>query len=404
MTSTLLYIIYYSTLTIEEFNGDIETERAKCQNIPTTPIPYYRVYEQMIFNDYERTNYEPGLIYLDEVDKSKISRGVTWLLKKIGSTILAGQSVMSISLPVFVFDKRTLHEVFACEHRGAPYYLSHAAHATDKYERMKWMVVYVISQFYISSFQIKPFNPILGETFQCKIGNMNFYSEQTANHPITSNFYCFDDEGLYKIHGYILTYASTGANSVTAKKKGKYEVTFKDGTNYRIYLPYAYITGITMGKRLYNYTEKMCIVDNTNKLCACVQMNPDKVGYWKSWFTSKQQTFPDTFIGKVVKLEDVVLSDDSKHQIKDNAVEFVNIKGEWTDHCSFDDEVYWNVNDNKLFTINEVGYKCPSDGRYRKDLIELIKGNEEQSQIEKEAMENIQRRDRKLRAEWKKNK
>ena len=159
-----------------------------------------------------------------------------------------------------------------------------------------------------------------------------------------------------------------------------------------------------MGKRLYNYTEKMCIVDNTNNLCACVQMNPDKVGYWKSWFTSKQQTFPDTFNGKVVKLEDVVLSDDSKHQIKDNSVEFVNIKGEWTDHCSFDDEVYWNVNDNKLFTINEVGYKCPSDGRYRKDLIELIKGNEEQSQIEKEAMENMQRRDRKLRAEWKEKK
>ena len=45
--------------------------------------------------------------------------------------------------------------------------------------------------------------------------------------------------------------------------------------------------------------------------------------------------------------------------------------------------MYWNVNDNKLFAINEVGYTFPSDGRYRKDLIELNKGNEEQSQIEK---------------------
>ena len=95
----------------------------------------------------------------------------------------------------------------------------------------------------------------------------------------------------------------------------------KDGNNYRIYLPYAYITGITMGKRLYNYTKKMRVVDNTNKLCVCLHMNPDKVGYWKRWFTSEQHTFPDTFIGKVVKLEDVVLSDDSKHQIKENAVE-----------------------------------------------------------------------------------
>ena len=33
------------------------------------------------------------------------------------------------------------------------------------------------------------------------------------------NFYCADDEGLYKIHGYIPTYANTGTNSVTAKKE-----------------------------------------------------------------------------------------------------------------------------------------------------------------------------------------
>jgi chromosome condensin MukBEF ATPase and DNA-binding subunit MukB len=49
-------------------------------------------------------------------------------------------------------------------------------------------------------------------------------------------------------------------------------------------------------------------------------------------------------------------------------------------------------------------YKCPSNGRYKKDLVELIKRNEEQSQVEEEAMENIQRRDRKLRAEWKEKK
>ena len=74
----------------------METERAKCQNASTTPIPYDRVYEQMILNDYELTNYEPGLIYLDEIDKSKISRGVTCLLKKMGLIILTGQSVISM--------------------------------------------------------------------------------------------------------------------------------------------------------------------------------------------------------------------------------------------------------------------------------------------------------------------
>ena len=70
-----------------------------------------------------------------------------------------------------------MHEVFCYEHKGAPYYLSRAAHCTDKIERMKWMTVYVISQLYITTIQSKPFNPILGETFQCKNGDLNMYSE-----------------------------------------------------------------------------------------------------------------------------------------------------------------------------------------------------------------------------------
>ena len=41
---------------------------------------------------------------------------------------------MNISLPVFLFDKRTMHAVFCYEHKGAPNYLSRAAHCTDKIE------------------------------------------------------------------------------------------------------------------------------------------------------------------------------------------------------------------------------------------------------------------------------
>lgn len=35
---------------------------------------------------------------------------------------------------------------------------------------------------------LKPFNPILGETFQCKIGNTKMYVEQTSHHPPIYNF------------------------------------------------------------------------------------------------------------------------------------------------------------------------------------------------------------------------
>ena len=37
--------------------------------------------------------------------------------------------------------------------------------------------------------QLKPFNPILGETFQAKINDCLFYLEQCSHHPPIFNFY-----------------------------------------------------------------------------------------------------------------------------------------------------------------------------------------------------------------------
>ena len=47
---------------------------------------------------------------------------------------------------------------------------------------------------------------------------MQYYTEQVANHPITYNIYCKEDEELFTIHGYIITSATTNPNSVTAIK------------------------------------------------------------------------------------------------------------------------------------------------------------------------------------------
>jgi hypothetical protein len=48
-------------------------------------------------------------------------------------------------------------------------------------------------------------------------------------------------------------------------------------------------------------------------------------------------------------------------------------------------------------------FKLPSDSTLRKDLKLFIEGKEEEAQVEKEKMEEMQRRDRKLRGgEYKK--
>ena len=106
------------------------------------------------------------------------------------------------------------------------------------------------------------------------------------------------------------------------------------------------------------------------------------------------------------KLSYVTLREyDCKHELNKNSTPIIKIEGSWTRDISFDGEEYWNVEDNKLFTIYETGYILPSDGRKREDYIELVKGNIDKAQEEKERLENLQRYDRKLRADYaKKNK
>lgn len=54
-----------------------------------------------------------------------------------------------------------------CDWYGfAPKYLKHAACLDDKVERMKLSIAFAMSGLYCTVKQQKPFNPLLGETYQ----------------------------------------------------------------------------------------------------------------------------------------------------------------------------------------------------------------------------------------------
>jgi hypothetical protein len=65
----------------------------------------------MINTFYEKTLKEPGLILTDKDTQSRQDKVISFLIKKLGSNLIKGKSIMSISLPVTIFDKRTLHQV-----------------------------------------------------------------------------------------------------------------------------------------------------------------------------------------------------------------------------------------------------------------------------------------------------
>ena len=369
-----------------------------------TPFQYYSDYENEWKNNYINKHNKSGLLYTNEVAKKMGYKAIKYLIAKFSKNIIQGKSIFSNSLPVFLFDKRTLLSAFAYDQKLAPIFLTKAAFCSDKIERLKWVTTYLMSGLHFPVIQVKPFNPIIGETFQCRVGNIDIYIEQTANHIIAFNFYCKELNNEFIIYGYLITDASIYVNSVSTTRLGKFYIKFKDGTLFQIRLPQVIVKGITMGDRMFNYTKKALVQDLTNGLCSFIEMNPDEPGFISGFFVSKK-TFPDYFKGKIVDLKDVNIDEKGvNHTLKANSKEYGKFEGQWTSYISFDNVEYWNNNKTKSLTIFSHEFTLPSDGRYREDLINLIKGNQEQSQSEKEKLENIEKQDKKLREKYLKNK
>ena len=397
------YLNYKLSLT-KETKSKEEIQKEYENFTKLEPYQYYVDYENDWKNNYSNNPEKAGLVYLDEEAKNVGYEAVKYLVAKFSKNVLQGKSILNISLPVFMFDKRTLQSAYAYEQKFAPYFLTRAAYCIDKFERLKWVTAYLVSCLHLSVTQLKPFNPIIGETFQCRIGNIDIYIEQTVNHPITLNIYCREINGNFIMYGYLITDASVYVNTVFTTRLGKCFIKFKDGTLFRVRIPPITVKGISMGDRLFNFYNKCLVQDLTNNLSAYIVLNPDEPGYLASFFKSKK-TFPDTIRGKIVD-SNYVTPDDTNcdHKLAKNAKSYCEIEGEWTSYVSFDNVEYWNNENLKSFTVYSHEFTLPSDGRFRGDLICLIKGEQENSQIEKEKLEVRQRQDRKLRAEYMKNK
>jgi hypothetical protein len=360
---------------------------------------FYMDYENEWKNNYAIIPEKAGLLYINEEGKNIGYRAVKYLIAKFTQNILESKSILNISLPVFMFDKRTLQMGWAHEQKLAPIILSKAAFSNDKIERLKWVTTYLMSFLHFSVIQIKPFNPIIGETFQCRIGNIDYYVEQTVNHPITLNIYGKEINGEFIIYGHLITDASVYLNSLYTSRLGKCFIKFKDSTLFRVIMPPITLKGLSLGDRLFNFIDKGLVIDLTNGLCSYIEMNPEELGFFESFFKSKK-SFPDYFRGNIVEVKDVSIDENGgNHKLRKNAKTYGNIEGEWTSFISLDGVEYWN-NNMKTLKLFSHEFTLPSDGRFRPDLINLIDGKEEQSQIEKEKLEVRQRQDRKLRAKY----
>ena len=374
----------------------IEGKGTKTDEIPNTnEIIFNDTYESWIDIYYMRKNYEEGLILVNPLQKELQKKMINSLIQNIKSTYIKGHNIINYLFPITTHDKRTLLQVLAYEFKETPFILNKIGFLKEPVEKLRFMTSFFISQIYLSPLRIKPINPLLGETYQVKIGNLNCYFEQTSTDPPTTNIYCYDSDKLYKIYGYISIYTRTGINNCKVFKLGNLYIEYYDGQTYKIYYPSYYIGGITLGKTSFNVRNCSLVIDITNRLISFIDFGDKNKGNMK---------YPDEFKGKLVSMNEVSIDAKSaKHTIvEEDSISLDEFDGEWTKELRFGGKKYWERNKNNLCKLYEPEYKLKSDSSLREDLQFYNQNDTEKAQTIFNELYTKQSNDFKLRQKYKK--
>ena len=376
-------------INIKEGKSDKETIISK-----TNEIKYDDNYESWVDTHYFYEKNEEGLILVNPEQKEMQKKLIGHLISKISSSFIKGQNVLKFIYPITTYDKRTLLQVIAYEFRETPNLLNKVFHISDPIEKLKNMTLFYINQIYLSALRINTFKPLLGETYQVKIANLNCYFEETMIDPPTTNIYCFDSDGLYKIYGYISIHTRTGQNNCKVLKLGNIYIEYKNGQKYKIYYPSYYIGGITIGKRSFNVRNSSLVIDESNRL----------VSFIKFYNKNGNQKYPDEFEGRLISINEIKIDKKgAKHYIEEeDSIPLAEFKGKWTKEFKFGDKIYWKRDKNNLYKLYEPEYKLKSDSSLREDLILYNEGDIEKAELKLIELEERQDNDLKLREKFKK--
>lgn len=351
-----------------------------------------------------------GLHYLNIELMAEQKKVILSLLKQAGSNLIHGRSLMNVSLPLELFEKRSFLERLARSFGHAPIFLEKAGATNSVLEQMKYTISFFLSSIVLCIQQEKPFNPILGETFQGRINGFPIYLEQISHHPAVT-YYLMKGKN-YWFSGSHEAVANLGANTLIAEQRGMPFVHYYSN-NTKIYFkwPMFAIHGTVVGTRYLNFFSKaICFEKKSNLLCE-INFNINEIGGLGGIFQKKDSYNVDEIGGGIYKVKPEyivkIMTAKKNHksvldQNNDILETFCKIKGEWTSHVDFDGKRYWDIEKDKPFLLEYEQYPLPSDCNYRDDVILMRMGNRPAAQLKKNEGENNQRYDKKLRENYQK--
>ncbi|XP_039325958.1 oxysterol-binding protein-related protein 6 isoform X10 [Saimiri boliviensis] len=211
-----------------------------------------------------------------------------------------GKDLSKVSMPVELNEPlNTLQHL--CEEMEYSELLDKASETDDPYERMVLVAAFAVSGYCSTYFRAgsKPFNPVLGETYECirEDKGFRFFSEQVSHHPPISACHCESKNFVFwqdirwknKFWGKSMEILPVGTLNVMLPKYGDYYVWNKVTTC---------IHNILSGRRWIEHYGEVTIRNTKSSVCIC-KLTFVKVNYWNSNMNEVQGVVIDQE-GKVV--------------------------------------------------------------------------------------------------------
>ena len=256
-----------------------------------------------------------------------------------------------------------------------PIYLNHAAMTSDPVERMKLFITQGLAQQYYDFELAKPLNPILGETFQMTgQDGSKIYLEQTSHHPPRSHWVIDGPNNSYTFTGHGSFDIKSGPRTADVIITGHKKIVFKDGQTIKCSLTDNKLWNIFVGTLSWQSVGKQTFEDEANGIKAYIKFDA---------YRFKKQDF-------------------IQGEIEKDGKKICSIEGNYMGYVDFDGVRYWDLRDEAQFPKHfkpdlAEANPLPSDSTKRLDRMFLRELDYDTAQNEKENLEELQRKDRKLR-------
>ena len=342
---------------------------------------------------------EGGLLCVDKEILKRQSGVISDMVKQMVTKF----SIERISLPVRIFEARSTCERIVDLWRFAPYYLTNAANSKEKLDRFKQVIAFAVSGMYCSAQQLKPFNPLLGETLEGHFADgTKVLVEHTSHHPPMTHFFVQGPSASYKMYGHYIYRVRMSGNTLDGQQEGPNIVEFPSGQKIVFRYPKIKIHGMLFGKRMIYPSGTMTFEDEQSRLRALVVFN---FGKKRGLFGSRKKgTKIDDFEGIIyyAKRGSKQPKVSQVKQLTDVDMPVGQISGSWLRTLKISGTTFWDIDRVQPCTLAYEENPLPSDWRFREDLIWLRRGNMETSQEWKVRLEVEQRRDEAMRVKKKK--